>query len=102
MGGAIYHVPIVLDGVISMAAALVAEKILPGTRAYLLPSHKGKEPAVSLLLKELKMEPVIDGNLALGEGTGAVMMFGLLDMAMNVYNSQVVFSDIQIEQYQRF
>ena len=102
MGGAIYHAPIVIDGVISMAAALVAEKILPGTREYLLPSHKGKEPAVSLLLKELKMEPVIDGSLALGEGTGAVMMFGLLDMAMNVYNSRVVFSDIEIEQYQRF
>ena len=48
------------------------------------------------------MEPVIDGNLALGEGTGAVMMLGLLDMAMSVYNSRVVFSDIQIEQYQRF
>ncbi len=102
IGGAIFHVPIVLDGVISMVAALLAERIVPGTKAYLLPSHKGKEPAVELLMRELEVEPVIDGRLALGEGTGAVMMFSLLDMALSIYRDRTTFSDIQIEQYQRF
>lgn len=102
IGGAIYHVPIVLDGVISMVAALLAERIAPGTKAYLLPSHKGKEPAVEVLMRELEVEPVIDGRLALGEGTGAVMMFSLLDMALSIYDDRTTFSDIQIEQYQRF
>lgn len=102
IGGAIFHVPIVLDGVISMVAALLAERIVPGTKAYLLPSHKGKEPAVELLMRELEVEPVIDGRLALGEGTGAVMMFSLLDMALGIYRDRTTFSDIQIEQYQRF
>ncbi len=102
MGGAVYHVPIVLDGVISMVAALLAERILPGTKSYLLPSHIGKEPAVKLLMRELGLDPVIDGRLALGEGTGAVMMFSLLDMALSIYGSCTSFYDMQIEQYKRF
>lgn len=102
IGGALYQVPVVLDGVISMAAALLAERIVPGTKDYLLPSHKGKEPAVERLAKELGIEPVIDGGLALGEGTGAVMMFSLLDMALSVYQDSASFSDIRIKQYERF
>lgn len=101
IGGALYHVPIVLDGVISMVAALLAERIVPGTKDYLIPSHKGKEPAVERLAKELGVEPVIDGNMALGEGTGAVMMFSLLDIALSVYQNRTTFSDIKIEQYKR-
>lgn len=102
IGGALYHVPVVLDGVISMAAALMAERLVPGTKAYLIPSHKGKEPATERLAKELKLEPVIDGNMALGEGTGAVMMFPLLDMVLNVYQDRTTFADIHIGQYERF
>ena len=102
MGGAIYHVPIVLDGVISMVAALTAEQLLPGTKDYLIPSHKGKEPAVAIITKALGMEPVIDGNLALGEGTGAVMMFSLLEMALAVYKESSSFSEIKVEQYERY
>lgn len=102
IGGALSHVPIVLDGVISMVAALVAERLVPGTKAYLIPSHKGKEPAVEKLAKELGIEPVIDGRMALGEGTGAVMMLSLLELALGVYRDRTTFSDIQIAQYERY
>ena len=102
IGGALYHVPIVLDGVISMVAALVAERIVPGVKEYLIPSHKGKEPAMERLAQELQIEPVIDGNMALGEGTGAVMMFSLLDLALSVYQNRTTFSNMNIEQYERF
>lgn len=102
IGGALYHVPVVLDGVISMAAALLAERLVPGTKAYLIPSHKGKEPAVERLAEELELTPVIDAGLALGEGTGAVMLFPLLDMALSVYQDRTTFADIHIEQYERF
>ena len=102
IGGALFHMPVVLDGVISMAAALLAERLAPGTRQYLIPSHKGKEPAAEKLMKELGMEPVIDGKLALGEGTGAVMMLSLLEMALCVYHGKTLFSDIQVEQYERY
>lgn len=102
IGGAVYHMPVVLDGVISFAAALTAERMLPGVKEYLIPSHKGKETAFQLLLEELDMHPVIDGGLALGEGTGAVMMFALLDMALSVYENKTTFADIEILPYERF
>lgn len=102
IGGGIFHVPIVLDGVISMTAALLAERLLPGTSRYLIASHKGKEPAVERLMAALHLEPVIDANMALGEGTGAVMMLSLLDMALSVYHGKTSFSDIQVKQYERY
>lgn len=102
IGGALFSVPIVLDGVISMVAALLAERLVPGTKAYLIPSHRGKEPAVERLMKALDLEPVIDGKMALGEGTGAVMMLALLDVALSVYQDGATFQEIQIEQYERF
>ena len=100
IGGAIYRIPIVLDGVISLVAALTAEKIAPGTKKYLLTSHQGKEPAAKFLLKALEKEAVLNAHMALGEGTGAVMMFPLLDMALRVYHAETTFFDIQVEQYQ--
>ena len=102
LGGAKYHVPIVADGVISAVAALTAERLCPGTKEFVIPSHKGKEPASDLLMKELGLKPVIDAGLALGEGTGAVMMFSLLDMAMTLYESGATFGDFEIEEYHRF
>ncbi len=102
LGGAKYHVPIVADGVISAVAALTAERLCPGTKEFVIPSHKGKEPASDLLMKELGLKPVIDAGLALGEGTGAVMMFSLLDMAMTLYESGATFVDFEIEEYHRF
>ena len=101
IGGALWHVPIVLDGVISMAAALVAERMFPGVREYLLPSHLGKEPAAVKLAGALQLSPVIHAGMALGEGTGAVMLFALLDMAMSIYGQSATFSQIEVEQYKR-
>ncbi len=102
IGGALYHLPIVLDGVISMAAALTAQRLIPGTAEYLIPSHKGKEPAVEKLMDALGLEPVIEAELALGEGTGAVMMMSLLDIALRVYQEKTTFSDLKIGQYERY
>lgn len=102
IGGAVHHVPVVLDGVISFAAALVAERMFPGVKEYLIPSHKGKEPAFESLTDSLGLYPVIDAKLALGEGTGAVMLFPLLDMALCVYEEKTTFEDIEIQPYERF
>lgn len=102
IGGALFHIPVVLDGVISMTAALLAERMVPGVVQYLLPSHKGKEPAVEKLMRALQLTPVIDAKMALGEGTGAVMMLSLLDMALRVYSGRTLFSDIDVEQYKRY
>ena len=102
IGGGIFHIPIVLDGVISLAAALLAEKMVRGTIRYLIPSHKGKEPAAEKIGKELGLEPVIDAQMALGEGSGAVMMLSLLEMALCVYRQGTLFADLEVEQYERY
>ena len=102
LGGAKYHMPIVADGVISAVAALTAERLCPGTKEFIIPSHKGKEPASELLMRELGLSPVLDAGLALGEGTGAVMMFSLLDIAMTLYETGATFGDFKIEEYHRF
>mgnify|MGYP004442703137 FL=1 len=102
IGGAIYHIPVVIDGLISAVAALTAEKLKPGVKEFMIASHVSREPAMRHILKELELKPVIDAGLALGEGTGAVMLFPLLDMAMELYDSSTSFSRMGIEEYKRF
>lgn len=102
LGGAVYHIPIVMDGLISSVAALTAQRLCPGVRDYVIPSHMSREPAAARIMEELGVKPVLDAGLALGEGTGAVMMFALLDTAMTLYESSTTFGDIQVEQYERY
>lgn len=100
LGAAVCRVPVILDGVISAAAALCAARICPQVKSYLLASHLSAEPAARLLLKELGCEPVIQANLSLGEGTGAVALLPLLDMACAVYNGVPTFEQHHMEAYQ--
>ena len=102
IGGAIYRIPIVMDGVISAIAALVAERLVPGIKEFLIPSHISKEPAAKIIMQGLNLSPIIDADMALGEGSGAVMMFSLLDIALSVYAKQTNFQDIGIKKYERF
>ena len=99
IGGAIYHVPVVADGFISVVAALAAERLAPGCRSYMLASHCGREPGMKHVLDALGLEAVIDAGLALGEGTGAVMLFPLLDAALALYKDGLQFKDTEVEQY---
>ena len=102
IGGALYHVPVVLDGVISSASALIAAMMVPGVKDYLIPSHKGKETGNNMALSALGLRPLIGGNMALGEGTGALMLFPLLDMVMGYYANGAGFTDYGMAKYSRF
>ncbi|MBR6399970.1 MAG: nicotinate-nucleotide--dimethylbenzimidazole phosphoribosyltransferase [Firmicutes bacterium] len=99
IGGAVCGVPVVTDGFISAAAALCAVRLCGGAADFILPSHVSKEPAVGVLFRELGLTPVIDANMCLGEGSGAVMLMPLLDMACAVYAQMPTFDDIKIERY---
>ena len=100
LGGAFCELPVVIDGFISAAAALCAVRICPQVKGYLLPSHVSNEPAGTLLMSALELEPFLHAKMCLGEGSGAVAIFPILDMACAVYNNMSTFSDIQIEEYQ--
>lgn len=99
LGGAYYRVPVVMDGFISAAAALIAVRLCPTVQAYLVPSHQSEEPATELVLGELGLEPVLRAGMRLGEGTGAVALMPLLDMALAVYREAPSFGDINMEAY---
>lgn len=102
LGGAVHHVPIVLDGFISLTAALVACRMEPLVKEFLIPSHSGKEPAMKAIEKELELAPVIHADMALGEGTGAVMMLQLLKTANAVYEKSCSFDAAGIRRYERY
>ncbi len=102
IGGAYYRMPVVIDGVISSVAALCAVKMFKEVKSYIFGSHISKEPAAALVLNELGIKPVIDAQMALGEGTGAVMFCQLCDTALSIFKEQLSFDDLAIEQYTRF
>ena len=101
IGGALYRVPVVVDGLISSVAALVAARLCPNSRCAMIASHTSKEPAAGAILSELKLDPIIYADMKLGEGTGGVCMLPLLDMALSVYNGSAAFTDTGIEQYRK-
>lgn len=100
LGSAAAKIPIVMDGFISCIAALIAIRIEPNVKQYLLPSHVSKETAGSLLLDAIGKEAYITCDMCLGEGTGAISLFPLLEMGLAVYNNMSTFEQIDMEAYQ--
>lgn len=94
LGGALYRVPVIIDGFIGAVAALCAARLCPNAVRCMLPSHLSAEPAAKPVLDELGLLPVLHAGMRLGEGTGAVALLPLLDMALAVYNGLMTFSDI--------
>jgi len=94
IGGAAYDIPVVVDGVISATAALAAERLCPGARNCMIASHISEEPASRLILDALNLSPVLHAQMRLGEGTGAVAVLPLIDMALSVYRELMTFEDI--------
>ncbi len=93
-GCAAHQIPVVLDGLISAAAALIAVYMNENVRDYLIASHIGREAGASAVLSKLGLKAVIHADLALGEGTGAVLLFPILDVAAAEYNSALTFDDM--------
>ena len=99
IGCGAYKLPVVLDGLITGAAALAAARLCPKVQGYLLASHVSAEPAGAMVLEALGLKPAIQAGLCLGEGTGAAALFPLLDMALTIYRDMGSSSDIKVQQY---
>lgn len=102
IGGALYNVPIVVDGLISATAGVVANRLVKNSNNYMIASHNSREGAMEYALKELGLKAYIHGNMALGEGTGAVMLFPLLDVMVSYFKNGTSFMDCNTENYERF
>lgn len=100
LGAAKMRLPVLIDGFISGTAALLACRLCPEAKEYMIASHKSKEPGMQILLEALGLSASLDCDMCLGEGTGAVAFFPVLDMAAAVYRQMSTFADIQVEKYQ--
>lgn len=87
-------VPVLLDGLMSVACALVAEQIAPGAATWFVAGHRSTEPAQSLALAKLGLEPVLDLGLRLGEGSGAVAAVPLLRSAVALLRDVALLADL--------
>lgn len=93
IGGAAARLPIVLDGFIATAAALIAVAVAPECRGYLLAAHRSAEPGHGAALSHLGLTPLLDLGLRLGEGTGAALGLMLLEAAARVLDEMATFTE---------
>jgi nicotinate-nucleotide--dimethylbenzimidazole phosphoribosyltransferase len=87
-------IPVLLDGLMSVACALTADRIAPGAAAWFAAGHRSTEPAQSLALEKLGLEPVLDLGLRLGEGSGAVAAVPVLRSAAALLRDVALLSEL--------
>lgn len=101
LGGMKYGLAVVIDGIISSVSALAASRLCPESVHWMFASHASSEPVALRIEEELHLSPVIRAGMHQGEGTGAVMLLPLLDMALAVYREMGSFESFGIEAYRR-
>lgn len=100
LGAAAKRIPVVCDGLISTAGALLACELAPGAKAYLFASHRSVEAGHRFMHERLGVEPLLDLGLRLGEGTGAALAMELLDAATRVLAEIRTFDEVRIRDAQ--
>lgn len=98
LAGAAARRPVVIDGVVSGAAALIACGLSPGAREFLIAGHRSTEPAHRIALERLGLEPLLDLHLRLGEGTGAALALPLIDAALAISREMWTFAEAGVAQ----
>ncbi|HDP69252.1 MAG TPA: nicotinate-nucleotide--dimethylbenzimidazole phosphoribosyltransferase, partial [Actinobacteria bacterium] len=91
LGAAANQIPVVIDGFISGAAALVASKIAPESVNYMIASHVSVEPGHKRVLELLGLKPVLFMDMRLGEGTGAALGINIVEAACKIINEMATF-----------
>lgn len=92
------RVPVVIDGLISGAAALLAVEMKPAIRDYLIAGHSSVEQGHKLMLEYMKLAPLLDLNLRLGEGTGAVLAMSIIEAALRAHNEMATFGEAGVSE----
>lgn len=96
LGAAAARVPVILDGVIACSAALVAAAIAPETTGFLIAGHAGAEPGILTALDELGLTPLVDLDLRLGEGSGALLALPTVQGAARILGEMATFADAAV------
>ena len=93
LAAAARHVPVVVDGVISSAGALVAAGLAPKVKDYLIAGHRSVEPGHRAALEHLGLEPLLDLEMRLGEGTGGAIAMHVVEAAVRTLNEMATFAE---------
>ena len=91
LAGAAARTPVVVDGVIALAAACIASRIAPRAVGFCFAGHRSTEPAAGVALEHLGLEPLLDLGLRLGEGTGACLALPLLEASARILREMATF-----------
>jgi nicotinate-nucleotide--dimethylbenzimidazole phosphoribosyltransferase len=97
IGAAYWRIPIVVDGVISIAAALLAYGMNPLCRDFMIPSHTSEEPAYRAAAERMGLEPILNLKMRLGEGTGCPIAMQVVDGALAVMGEMSTFAETALE-----
>lgn len=97
LGGAIYRIPVVIDGLISSAAAICAKELNPKASDYMFASHLSAEPGARYAMKALELEPMFNLGMRLGEGSGCPIAFGIMESAVFTMNKMDSFNEAGID-----
>lgn len=98
LGAAANGIPVMVDGFISTAAAMIAVAIEPGVRPYLIAAHRSKERGHGIMLEWLQLDPLLDFDLRLGEGTGAALGISLAEAACRVLSEMATFGEAGVSE----
>ena len=93
---AVRRTPVLLDGVVVTAAALVAERLAPGARGWWQAGHRSTEPAHALALTQLELVPIVDLGMRLGEGTGAAVALPIVRAAIAILSDMATFESAAV------
>ena len=96
LGAAAEKIPVVIDGYISVVAALCASRLCPTSAAYFFPSHISEEAGYKIAMKELSLNPYLNLRMRLGEGSGCPLAFEIIDAACVIMNEMATFEKAQI------
>jgi nicotinate-nucleotide--dimethylbenzimidazole phosphoribosyltransferase len=98
VGGAAARVPVLVDGVIAVAAAVVAEALAPGCTAFCFAGHRSSEPGASVGLEHLGLVPLLDLDLRLGEGTGGCLALPILQAGARIVREMATFDSAGVSE----
>ena len=92
--GAVYGVPVVLDGLVSASSALVARALAPHSVGYVIAGHRSVEPGAGISLLSLELDPLLDLDMRLGEGTGGLLAVPLVRAAARILGEMATLEDL--------
>ena len=98
LAGARYRIPVVLDGFISGAAALIATSLSPQVKPFLIASHQSVEEGHRIILDHLGLKPLLNLGLRLGEGTGAALGIFLVEASLKILDEMATFSEAGVSE----